>query len=73
MMRFLNNTEDMGKLSTIVEDIRDAMMEYQVRHQVFLLQCWLMYAPDIVATRHIWEESYAHCKSYSLIPPSHVV
>jgi hypothetical protein len=31
--RFLNNAEDAEKLSGMVEDIRDAMMEYQVRPQ----------------------------------------
>ena len=28
--RFLNSTEDSDKLSGLVEDIRDAMMDYQV-------------------------------------------
>ena len=28
--RFLNGTEDVDKLSGLVEDIRDAMMDYQV-------------------------------------------
>jgi hypothetical protein len=37
VMRILKNAEDMGRLSGIVEDIRDAMMEYQVGPQVFLL------------------------------------
>ena len=27
---FFNNAENAGKLSSLVEDIRDAMMEYQV-------------------------------------------
>ena len=27
---FFNNTENAGKLSSLVEEIRDAMMEYQV-------------------------------------------
>ena len=27
---FFNNSENAGKLSSLVEDIRDAMMEYQV-------------------------------------------
>ena len=31
--RFLTNTEDVGKLSGMVDDIRDAMMEYQVGRQ----------------------------------------
>ena len=29
--RFLNSTEDTGKLGGLVEDIRDAIMDYQVR------------------------------------------
>jgi hypothetical protein len=37
VMRVLKNAQDMGKLSSIVEDIRDAMMEYQVGSQVFSL------------------------------------
>ena len=28
--RFLNSTEDVDKLSGLVEDIRDAIMDYQV-------------------------------------------
>ena len=28
--QFLNSTEDVNKLSGMVEDIRDAMMDYQV-------------------------------------------
>ena len=28
---FFNNTENAGKLSGLVEEIRDAMIEYQVR------------------------------------------
>jgi len=30
VMRFLNNAEDVDKLGGLVEDIRDAMMDYQV-------------------------------------------
>jgi len=29
--RFLNSAKDVDKLSGLVEDIRDAMMDYQVR------------------------------------------
>ena len=31
---FFNNTENAGKLSSLVEDIRDAMMEYQVHASI---------------------------------------
>ena len=36
--RFLNGTEDADKLGGLVEDIRDAMMDYQVHPQSFRLQ-----------------------------------
>ena len=32
--RFLNSTRDAEKLSGLVEDVRDAMMDYQVSSQV---------------------------------------
>jgi hypothetical protein len=35
VMRVLKNAEDMGRLGSMVEDIRDAMMEYQVGPQIF--------------------------------------
>lgn len=34
LTRFLNSTEDMEALSGMVEDIRDAVMEYQVRQRI---------------------------------------
>ena len=36
--RFLNGTEGADKLGGLVEDIWDAMMDYQVRLQNFRLQ-----------------------------------
>ena len=30
-MRFLNNTEDVNRLGSLVEDVWDAVLEYQVR------------------------------------------
>ena len=35
--RFLNSTEDVNKLAGVAEDIRDAMMDYQVRLRAFVL------------------------------------
>ena len=35
-MRFLDSAEDVNRLSVLVEDIRGAMVDYQVRHQSFL-------------------------------------
>ena len=49
---FFNNAENADKLGGLVEDIRDAMMEYQVRMQHYSpLQC-LMFVLDLVATRY---------------------
>ena len=31
--RFLNSADDVNKLNDLAEDIRDAMMDYQVRSQ----------------------------------------
>ena len=33
--RFLKNTEDMDKLGSMVEDVRDAVVEYQVCRQSY--------------------------------------
>ena len=37
--RFLNRTGDADKLSGLVDDIRDAMMDYQVRPHSLCSQC----------------------------------
>ena len=37
--RFLNGTEDADKIGGLVEDIRNAMMDYQVRPQSVRLRC----------------------------------
>ena len=37
--RFLNSAEDVDKLGGLVEDIRDAMMDYQVCPQKFHTDC----------------------------------
>ena len=37
--RFLNGTEDADKLGGLVDDIRDAMIDYQVRPQGCRSQC----------------------------------
>ena len=33
-MQFLNNAKDVDKLGGLAEDIREAMMDYQVRPQI---------------------------------------
>ena len=50
---FFNNAENADKLGGLVEDVRDAMMDYQVRitsNNVFLM---LKYLVDIIAAGHI--------------------
>ena len=37
---FFNNTENAGKLGGLVEDIRDAMMDYQVRALTRWISMW---------------------------------
>ena len=51
---FLANAETTQKISGLVEDIREVMMDYQVRALThpFLLPS-LTNAPDLVATRHL--------------------
>ena len=51
--RFLNAAEDVSKLGGLVADIRDAMMDYQVRPPDFSPLPCLTPVPDILATRHL--------------------
>ena len=53
---FFNNVENADKLSGVVEDIRDAMMEYQVRMQNYSFPPRLTFTPDFVATRYLQQE-----------------
>ena len=51
---FLNNVGNAGKLGGLLEDIREAMMEYQVRMSPdYLVLQHLMLEPDFVATRSL--------------------
>ena len=64
--RFLNSTEDVDKLSGLVEDIRDAMMDYQVGPQGSCTNPNLTFVTDITTTRHLQKELPTHCESFSL-------
>jgi len=61
---FFNNIKNADELSGLVEDIRDAMMDYQVcmPHCSFL-PC-LMLALDFVTTRYLRQELPAHRESH---------
>ena len=60
---FFNNIKNADKLGGLVEDIRDAMMNYQVCISHCSFQLCLMLALDFVATRYIRQELPAHRKS----------
>ena len=50
---FFNNSENAGKLGGLVEDIRDAMIEYQVRTASYPLVPYLTFVQDCAATRDL--------------------
>ena len=61
---FIKSVGNADKLGSLLEDIRDAMMEYQVR---MLLSCSLTrrltFGPDFVATRYLRQELSDHRES----------
>ena len=62
---FLANTETARKIGGLVEDIREVMMDYQVRILTgpFLLP-FLTNSPDLVATGYLRQHLSAHCESH---------
>ena len=62
---FFINAKNADKLGGLVEDIRDAMMEYQVNiHELSTSGTRLTLAQDFVATRHLRQELSAHRESH---------
>ena len=62
---FLANTETAQKIGGLVEDIREVMMDYQVRVLTHsLLSPFLTNVPDFVATRYLRHDLSAHCGSH---------
>ena len=59
---FFKNSENSGKLGSLVEDIRDAMMEYQVCVPVQPFRALLTPTPDLTTARHLRQELSAHCE-----------
>ena len=57
---FFNNVENADKLSGLVEDVRDTVMDYQVRAPNDPSFRCLIFLPDIIATGHIRKEFLAH-------------
>ena len=50
---FFTNVENAGKLGSLVEDIWDAIMEYQVWRSSRLFVRCLMFVLDFAAARHL--------------------
>jgi len=64
---FFTNVKNADKLGGLVEDIRDAMMEYQVRiHEPRFSDTNLTFAPDFVAAGHLRQELSAYRESLPL-------
>jgi hypothetical protein len=65
-MEFLTKTENSQRINGVVEDIREALMEYQVctlNHS--FLPC-LMFVLDFITTRYLHQELSPHCESHPL-------
>jgi hypothetical protein len=62
---FFNNVKNADKLSGLVEDIREAMMDYQVGTSNYSFLPCLMSMLDFTATRYLRQELPAHRESYS--------
>jgi len=64
---FLTNVKNADKLGALVEDIRDAMIEYQVHIRKSLVSDTnLTSIQDFVAARHLRQELSAHRESLPL-------
>ena len=66
---FLKSVGNASKLASLLEDVRDAMMEYQVRMLLcYLLLRRLTFEPDFVATRYLRQKLSAHRESLLTCP-----
>ena len=63
---FLTNTENAGKISDLVDDIREAVMDYQVRAPNYRFLPRLTLVLDFVAARYIQQQLSTHRKSHPL-------
>ena len=68
---FLKNAGNAGKLAGLLEDVRDAIMEYQVRMLLtrLLLRC-LTFELDLIATRYLRKVLSAHRESSTHSSPT---
>ena len=61
---FFTNVKNAEKLAGLVEDIRDAVMDYQVCGQNNLISPCLIPSSEFVATRHLLQELQTYCKPH---------
>ena len=59
---FFTNAENADKLAGLVEDVRDAVMDYQVCGQNNFIFPSLRPISDFVAARHLLQELSAYCE-----------
>ena len=69
---FLNNVENADKLGGLIEDVRDAIMDYQVRITSENSSLVLRFPVGILATGHIQQEFLAHSSSHPVALPPQV-
>ena len=68
---FLNNAGDANKLGGLLEDIRDAIMDYQVcTSPSHLALQHVIFEPDFIATRYLRQELPAHREFHPFAPRS---
>jgi len=63
---FFNNFENAGTLGSLVEDIRDALVEYQVCVLNHSSPSCLTFVLDLIATGSLRQEFPTHCESQPL-------
>jgi hypothetical protein len=73
LVQFFNNTENAQKLDSLVGDIRDALMGYQVCAPKPLLLITSNNAADLTAARYPQQELPSNCKSCFLPVQWHIV
>ena len=64
---FFSNVENADKLAGLVEDVRDAVMDYQVCGQSNGHLPCLIPISDSVATRHLLQEQPTYCEPHLFI------
>ena len=65
---FFNNVENVDQLGGLVEDIRDAVMDYQVRgYQREIASPCLTTVSDFVTTRYLRQKLSAHRENHFLV------